>query len=178
MLVIFGGLPGAGKTTIARELSRRLRAAYLRVDSLEHALARGGVVALDDLGPAGYMAAAAVAGDNLLNGLWAVVDSVNPFAVTRDIWRRAAIGAGKPFFQIEVFCSDPVVHRRRVEERLPDPPDFVLPSWDDVVRREYHPWPDADLRLDTAALTPEQAVDIAARAAERLAATNGTNGRQ
>ena len=38
MLIIFGGLPGVGKTTIARELARQLGAVYLRIDSIEQAI--------------------------------------------------------------------------------------------------------------------------------------------
>ena len=39
MLIIFGGLPATGKTTIARDLARQLGATYLRIDTIEHAIA-------------------------------------------------------------------------------------------------------------------------------------------
>jgi predicted kinase len=35
MLIIFGGLPGTGKTTISKEVAKRLKAVYLRVDTIE-----------------------------------------------------------------------------------------------------------------------------------------------
>jgi len=38
MLTIFGGLPGTGKTTIARELARQTGAIHLRIDSIEQAI--------------------------------------------------------------------------------------------------------------------------------------------
>jgi predicted kinase len=38
MLTIFGGLPGTGKTTTARELARRIEATYLPIDSIEQVL--------------------------------------------------------------------------------------------------------------------------------------------
>ena len=40
MLIILGGLPGVGKTTIAKVLSKKLKAVYLRIDSIEEALKR------------------------------------------------------------------------------------------------------------------------------------------
>jgi cytidylate kinase len=39
MLIIFGGLPGTGKTAIAQQLARELGAVYLRIDSMEQASA-------------------------------------------------------------------------------------------------------------------------------------------
>ena len=48
-LIIFGGLPGTGKTTLARKLANDLGATYLRIDTIERAL-RGSHV-----GPARYV---------------------------------------------------------------------------------------------------------------------------
>ncbi len=44
MLIIFGGLPGVGKTAIAAELARVIDALYLRIDSIEQAIRASGVV--------------------------------------------------------------------------------------------------------------------------------------
>jgi predicted kinase len=43
-LIVFGGLPGSGKTTIAREVARALSAVHVRVDSIEQALRNSGLV--------------------------------------------------------------------------------------------------------------------------------------
>lgn len=39
MLIILGGLPGSGKSTVAQALARRIGACYLRVDTIEQAIA-------------------------------------------------------------------------------------------------------------------------------------------
>jgi len=38
MLIISGGLPGAGKATIARELARQFGCVHVRIDSIEPAI--------------------------------------------------------------------------------------------------------------------------------------------
>ena len=38
MLVVVSGLPGVGKTTISRELTRAIGAVYVRIDSIDQAL--------------------------------------------------------------------------------------------------------------------------------------------
>ena len=161
MLVIFSGLPGTGKTTIARALAVKTKAAFLRIDSLEQALVNSGLIkAGDDIGPAGYMAAQALAADNLRLGLNVITDPVNPFAITRDAWRDVALECDTKYLEIEVICSDQVEHKRRIENRVSDIPGLTLPTWDDVIGREYHPWNRDRLVIDSSALSVDQAVDM------------------
>lgn len=160
MLIIFGSLPGTGKTTIARALALRIKATLLRIDSLEHALVESRLVReANEIGPAGYMAAYALAADNLRLGLTVVADSVNPLTITRDAWRETALKNGSDYLEIEVKCSDPVEHQRRVESRQSDIPGFIPPTWQEVLDREYHPWNRDHLVVDTASLSVDQSVE-------------------
>lgn len=159
MLIVFGGLPGVGKTAIAKSLASRIGAVLLRLDSLEHGFASAGIVDISAMGPAGYYAAQAAAADNLALDLDVVADMVNPFRITREAWRRTAQRAGKALLEIEVVCDDVGEHRRRVEARTSDIDGFTLPTWREVLDREYEPWVDADVRLDSAALSVEQCVE-------------------
>jgi predicted kinase len=159
MLIILSGLPGTGKTTIARELARRLPAVHVRIDSIEQAI-RGAGVLRGPLDDAGYRVGYAVAEDNLRVGLNVVADSVNPLSLTRSAWRDAAARAGVRAIDVEVVCSDPAMHRRRVEERVADLPGHRLPTWAEVVAREYHAWTDGRLVIDTASTSVESAVGM------------------
>ena len=157
MLVVFAGLPGVGKTALAKEVARRAGATYLRIDSIEAALAESSLK-IDPAEDAGYAVAYVVAEDNLRLGQFVVADSVNPIALTRTAWLAAAQRAGSEAVEVEIICSDRAEHRRRVEERRADNPDKRLPSWQDVLDREYHRWEPNWIAIDTAGRTVEQSV--------------------
>ncbi len=89
MLIVFGGLPGVGKTTLAKSVARELGAVYLRVDTIEHAL-RFSEMLQAEVGPAGYIVAYRLAEENLRLGRTVVADSVNPLNITRDAWLSVA----------------------------------------------------------------------------------------
>jgi predicted kinase len=82
MLIVFAGLPGTGKSSVARELAGKLDAV-------------------------GYRAAFAVAGDNLRLGRIVVTDSVNDWMVTRNVWRDIGVRAGARVVEVEMVCSGP-----------------------------------------------------------------------
>jgi predicted kinase len=157
VLYIFGGLPGTGKSTLSLTIASELRAVHLRIDTIEGAL-RAARVWVD--GPAGYVVGYRLAADNLRLGLPVVADSVNPLPITRSAWREAARDVGAPFVEIEVICSDKGEHRRRIEARLRDNPGTAGPTWDDVMNREYQPWPKEHIVIDTAGQTPPQSVAV------------------
>lgn len=157
MLIVFGGLPGTGKTTIARELARQLGAVHVRIDSIEQTLRDCGLAdgSMDD---AGYRVAYAVARDNLSVGRIVIADSVNPLKVTRDAWVAVAKRAGAEFVEVEVVCSDVKEHRRRAETRRSDIPRLRLPTWQETVSRVYSPWDREHIVVDTARQNVEQSV--------------------
>jgi predicted kinase len=149
VLYVFAGLPGAGKTELARRLAQDLRAVYLRIDSIEEALiASSGEL----MGPEGYVVAYALAADNLRLGGSVVADCVNPVSATRNSWRGVAARCGTDLVDIEIRCSDREEHRRRVESRALETSTRKL-TWAEVVARDYERWDTPPLCIDTAGRT-------------------------
>ena len=156
MLIILSGLPGVGKTTLARGLAQRTNAMHLRVDSIEHALAQS-TLRIRPAEDAGYEAAYAVAADNLRLGRAVIADSVNPIELTRTAWRDVAASCDAPCMDVEIVCSDANEHRARVETRTPDMDGFELPTWGRVLARQYDPWQDDRIVIDTAGISVDAA---------------------
>ena len=148
-LIVFAGLSGSGKSSIARGLAKEIGAVWLRIDSIEQAIKESGFVprAMDD---AGYRAAYAVAQDNLRLGRDVVGDSVNPWMLTRNAWRDAGLRAGAQVVEVETVCADENEHRRRVETKVSEVPGLTLPDWPAAIGRDYHPWDRDHLTIDTA----------------------------
>jgi predicted kinase len=145
-LIVLSGLPGVGKTTIARAVARASGGTHLRIDSIEQTLRAVGVDVVDQ----GYRVAYAVAEDNLRLGRVVVADSVNPWPLTRAAWHAVAEHAGVQALDVEIVCSDVMEHRRRVESRTPDIPGHRLPTWAEVIARDYRAWDAERLVVDTA----------------------------
>lgn len=157
MLIALGGLPGVGKSALATSLARRIGAVHLRIDRIEQAMRNSGLTVS---GPEGYRVARDLAEDNLRVGRTVIVDSVNPVAITRDYWRSTAASLDVKLVEIEVVCSDKYLHHQRVESRTTDIPNLVLPTWQQVLDREYEPWKTAKT-IDTAGRALEETVSHA-----------------
>lgn len=154
MLIVLAGLPGVGKTSIARELARLLSAVHVRIDSIEQAIRESGI-AVASVDDAGYRVGYAVAEDNLRLGHTVIADSVNPLPMTRHGWLSVATRAAVAAVEIEVVCSDEREHRRRVEQR-----SGSGPTWEDVVSRDYRAWDREHIVVDTANRSVEESVRL------------------
>ena len=172
MLVAFCGLPGTGKTTLARSLARRLQATYLRIDTIEEVLLADDGARLVARG-AGYCVAYAIAEDNLNLGRIVVADSVNPIKITREAWRNVAERAGVALVEVVVTCSDSAQHQSRVEARTPGTRGS---AWAEIVGRAFDPADGNAVVVDTANRPVEQclgALEAALQARTQRAPASG-----
>ena len=166
-LYVFSCLPGTGKTTLSQRLARKVQAAHLQIDTMEQALRDlCGMVVEGE----GYGLAYRVAADNLRLGVSVVADSCNPIELTRGEWEMLARDAQARCVNIEIIWSDALEHRRRIESRKSSVLGLVLPTWEDVVRREYHAWTRERIVIDTTRKTENESFE------ELLSKLNGLAG--
>lgn len=155
VLIVFSGLPGVGKTSVARALAAQEGLVYLRIDTVEQALRD----AESSVGCSGYLVAQALALNNLSLGHSVVADCVNPVLESRSAWQAVATSAVVPLINLHLICSDAVEHRHRLESRQVDIPGLAVPTWQSVLSHEYQPWHPAPLCIDTAGQSMAQSIE-------------------
>ncbi len=153
ILYIFSGLPCSGKSTLANKLAKHTNSTYLRIDTIEQGLRDLCNVNVEG---EGYRLSYRIANDNLCAGNDVIADSVNPIQLTRDEWNQVALNANAKYINIEIECSDKIEHKKRSETRENGMKSLENPKWEQICKREYHPWNASCVKIDTAKKTIEE----------------------
>jgi predicted kinase len=157
-VLVFTGLPGTGKSTLAEKVATIIKAPAFAGDWLLGALKPFGVLAgLDrqtslDLY---YRLLHTLTARQLMLGQSAVLDCLVTDANVA-AWRQQAAEFDARLVIVECVCSDEQVHRRRLEGRRRHIPGWHEIDWDHVerMRAEFPPLQGNDLSLD--AMNPVQ----------------------
>lgn len=151
MLISMAGLPGSGKSTVAREVARALGCALLSVDPIEAAMWRSGIKQDQPTGLAAYVVAEDLAREQLVLGNDAIIDAVNDAGAARDQWKSLAADLDQLLAFIEVFCGDVREHQRRLVKRRREIVGFPEPTWASIIERRdaFRAWGDDRLRVDS-----------------------------
>ena len=152
-LIIFSGLPGTGKSTLAEAVGKELGIPVFAKDWLEGTLLRSGLKpTMEDksLGFAGYELLTVLAERQLILGQSVILDSVAGTETIRSTWRQLASQYGADWRVIECICSDENLQRSRLKVRKRNIPGWHELQWSDVekVKQYYSHWNDEHLKLD------------------------------
>ena len=131
MLVQLSGVPGTGKSTLARSLATELDLVVLDTDVVKSALMATDVP-FAAAGRATYAAVLALAADLLAQGRSVVVDSPCRYPELLAAGQRAAADADVPFRLVELWAEDPADLLPRLTARTARPSQVtpVEPSWE------------------------------------------------
>ena len=152
-LIIFSGLPGTGKSTLAETLGKELGIPVFAKDWLEATLVKNGLKPSADgqsLGFVGYELMTVLAKRQFMLEQSVILDSVAGLRSIQAAWSQLADYYGANLRVIECICSDESVHRSRLEDRRRNIPGWYELEWSEVerVKAYYCPWEGERLLLD------------------------------
>ena len=156
VLYIFSGLPASGKSTLAKILSKILKAVYIRIDTIEQGLID---LCNYNVQGEGYRLAYRIIEDNLKIGNSVISDQCNPIKLTRNEFNDIAIKNNCKYMNIEIICSNETEHKKRVDDRE------YPPTWEEILKRKYdpnygymyfEPWKEEHIIIDTANKTIDE----------------------
>lgn len=150
-LIVFSGVPGTGKSTLADATGRELRVPVFAVDWLLGSLTPFGGYHLDRMLDIGTELIVTLTFRQLWLGQSAVVDYPAEEPAFRARLESLARAAGAEFKVVVCTCSDPGVHQARVEGRTRGIPGWHEGgNWANVQRRlaAFPPWAGEVLTVD------------------------------
>lgn len=154
-LIVFSGLPGTGKSTLAEALGMHFRIPVFARDWLEATLLRSELVPTNknkSLSFAGYELLTTLAERQLMLNQSVILDSVASTQAIRDTWHGLSKQYQADWRVIECICSDESLHRSQLSNRVRHIPGWYELTWPDVekVKQYYVPWGEERLALDMA----------------------------
>jgi len=155
ILYIFSGLPGTGKSTLAKNISKELNATYLRIDTIEQGIRD---LCNFNVQGEGYRLVYKIIEDNLKIGNNVVSDQCNPINLTRNEFNNIALKNNCIYLNIEIICSDKNEHKNRIVNRKSEIDNLKLPTWEEINNRQFETWEEEHIIIDTANKTIEKCV--------------------
>jgi predicted kinase len=129
-IIVIGGIPGTGKSTLANGLSMNLNIPVFSKDELEAAIARKGICSNKEMHGVGYELMATLAKNQITNGNSAIFDFIASRARVNDLWPQLLKTDIK---YIECVCSDEDVHKERIQSRKRNIESWYELAWEDVL---------------------------------------------
>lgn len=144
-LIVFTGLPGTGKSTLAEALGKQLSIPVFAKDWLEATLIRCELIPSNQekpLGSAGYELLTVLAECQLMLEQSVILDSVAGTVSIRETWKDISKQYNAQWIVIECVCTDESLHRSKLASRQRKIPGWHEPQWADIEKAKgyYAPW--------------------------------------
>lgn len=168
-LIVVGGLPGTGKSTVAQALGNRAHAVVLRTDEIRRQMSGGSLVSADDrYSPievdAVYQETLRRAERLLGLGEHVVLDATWSGATHREAARAVALRTAADLVELECRAPRALCDRRLVERNaLGTDPSEATPDIAAAMATRFAPWPEATVISTSTSV--ENSSDQAAAAA-------------
>ncbi|RXJ71658.1 hypothetical protein CS022_20145 [Veronia nyctiphanis] len=149
-LIVIGGLPGTGKTTLSKALSKRLELPVFSKDELEAAVSRAEIASNRQMNGVGYELMDTIAHAHIDSCRSVIFDFIASKNRIIECWPSLL---SMPVKYIECICSDESRHQERILSRERGIKGWYELSWEDVaqIKAIYNPYTSERLILDTAA---------------------------
>lgn len=164
-MIVFSGLPGTGKSTLAETIGRQLGIPVFAKDWLEAVILQNGLQPTSDeksLGYVGYELLTVLAERQLMLGQSVILDSVASTQTIRETWRELADQYNAQWRVIECICSDKTFHQELLKARQRNIPGWHELEWSDVekVKQYYQAWDEERLVLDMVSPIAENILSV------------------
>lgn len=151
VLIVFGGVPGSGKSTVSERVGATLGMPVFALDWLLGALTPFGMWHHRDPMGIGTELLTTLAYRELRAGCSAILDTTGEDPADRARWASLAAAAGALFVPVVCVCTADALHRERLERRTRSIPGWAdAGDWANASARlaAFPPWPGA-LLVDT-----------------------------
>jgi predicted kinase len=155
MLILIAGLPGTGKTTIARAFAARCGAVHLNSDALRRELGLMGHYSPEDKMRV-YDMLLMRADEALKAGKIVVVDSTFYKKNIREPFEHLAERNNVPLKWVEIQAGESVLRERLSKPRSDSEADYTVYE---KIRDQQEPFPEERLVLNSEQETPESAAE-------------------
>ena len=141
LLLVFTGLPGCGKTTLARQIARTIGIPIFSKDRVQSALVQ------QNLAPRatadGYMLILNQADEQLSLGVSCILDAVFPLLGFRQSLEEIADRHGARLRVVHCLCSNEAIWQKRMQGREQFHDHWTPVGWEEVerLRAIYKSWP-------------------------------------
>ncbi len=130
-MIVIGGVPGTGKSTLAKALSKELNIPAFSKDELEAAIARKGLCNSKEMRGVGFEIMSVLAKNQIENKNSAIFDFIASKSRVTEQWPELLEIEIK---YIECICSNEEIHIERIQLRNRNIEGWYELVWEDVLR--------------------------------------------